>query len=65
VNTLTLGIIIFVGFTAILSTMMLLTLKRAKAESLKGQQVFSRLVPYLIIDLAFLIIFAIWLTGNL
>ena len=64
-NALTLGIIIFVGFTAALSSMMILSLQRARAEGLKGSHLFSRLMPYLIIDAAFLIIFVIWLLGQL
>lgn len=64
-STLTLGIIIFLGFSVALSTMIVVALQRARAEGLAGQQLLLKLAPYLVIDAAFLIVFVIWLLRNL
>ena len=64
-STFTLGVIVFAVFTFAISSVMALTLVRARSQGLSGQPLVKKLLPYIIIDLVFVVVFVIWLLGNI
>lgn len=63
-NTLSVGIIVLVITTSIISFFMFMNLKNARAEGLKGIDLILRLLPFLIADAAFLLVFVLWYLRN-
>jgi len=59
------GIIVLVVVTSIISAFMIFNLKKFKEENLTSSEILQRLAPFLIADLAFMVIFVVWLIGKL
>lgn len=64
-STLTQGILVFVLFTSVVTGIMLMTLLRARQQGLSGSALLQRLLPYLVADGLFMVVFVVWLLNEL
>ena len=59
-NTLTQGVIVLVSFTTIVSGAMVFALMKARAEEPERRNFLPKLLPFVLADALFMIVFVVW-----